>query len=176
MRILRRAPLSLTAPRAAAALTLALIFLAATGCDRDNLPRQIERPAPMFALNDGQHSVDLNKLHGRVIILSFWATWCAPCLEEMPSLEALQRALPQAQIVLIGSTEDFTTYQSYLQQHPITVLSVFDNDQKSNALYGSFRFPETYVIDKNGVIRRKFIGPQDWTSPAILNYLRKLSA
>lgn len=166
----------LTAPRAAAATAIAIFLTIATGCDRDTLPRQLERPAPMFALNDGLHSVDLNRLHGRVVILSFWATWCAPCIEEMPSLEALQSDVPQAQVVLIGSMEDFSTYQSYLTQHPITLLSVFDADQKSNALYGSFRFPETYVIDKNGVIRRKFIGPQDWTSPSILHYLRKLSS
>ena len=51
-----------------------------------------------------------------------------------------------------------------------------DAEQRSNAMYGTFRYPETYVIDKNGMIRRKFIGPQEWTSPEIVSYLKKLAS
>ncbi|MES2392974.1 MAG: TlpA disulfide reductase family protein [Acidobacteriota bacterium] len=153
-----------------------LAAVAAVGCDRDTTPQQLEKVAPTFVLNDGQRSVDIGKLKGKVVVLSFWATWCAPCIEEMPSLEALQRQLPQVQIVLVASQESFTTYTGYLQRHPVSLLTVFDENQTSNALYGSFRFPETYVIDKGGVIRRKFIGPQDWTSPAMVKYLAKLSS
>jgi hypothetical protein len=58
----------------------------------------------------------------------------------------------------------------------VSLLTVFDGNQSSNALYGSFRYPESYVIDKNGVVRRKLIGPQDWTSPEIVEYLRKLAS
>jgi cytochrome c biogenesis protein CcmG/thiol:disulfide interchange protein DsbE len=154
---------------------LLAVVAAAGGCDRDATPRQLGRLAPTFALDDGQHSVDLSKLRGKVVVLSFWATWCAPCIEEMPSLEALQRQLPQIEVVAIASQEDFTDYASFLQRHPVGLLTVFDANQKSNALYGSFRFPETYVIDRSGVIRRKFIGPQEWTSPAMVKYLAKLS-
>jgi hypothetical protein len=54
------------------------------------------------------------------------------------------------------------------------LLTIRDADQKSNALYGSFRFPETYIIDSKGVLRRKFIGPVEWTKPEIIDYLSKL--
>jgi thiol-disulfide isomerase/thioredoxin len=147
-----------------------------SACDRDNRPEQIGKPAPEFALNDGQRSVDLAKFRGRVVVLSFWASWCAPCIEEMPSLELMQRELPQVQVLAVASDEDFSEYQNYIATRHISLLTVFDQAQTSNALYGSFRFPETYIIDKNGVVRRKLIGPQNFTSPDIVDYLKKLAA
>jgi cytochrome c biogenesis protein CcmG/thiol:disulfide interchange protein DsbE len=94
----------------------------------------------------------------------------------MPSLELLQQQMPQVKVVLIASDESFTEYQSYLERHPVHVLTVLDDKQTSNALYGSFRFPETYIIDKQGIVRRKLIGPQDFTSPEIVNQLKRLAA
>jgi thiol-disulfide isomerase/thioredoxin len=146
------------------------------GCDRETRPEQIGRPAPVFALNDGVRSVDLAKLRGHVVVLNFWASWCAPCLEEMPSLEALQQQMPQVDVVLVASDETFTEYESYLARRPVKLLTVFDDKQTSNALYGSFRFPETYIIDKQGVVRRKLIGPQEFASPEIVNQLKTLAA
>jgi cytochrome c biogenesis protein CcmG, thiol:disulfide interchange protein DsbE len=148
----------------------------ATGCDRGTLSDQIGRVAPVFSISDGQHSVDLASLKGKVVILNFWASWCAPCVEEMPSLQALQQAMPQVQVVAVASNEDFAKYQQFVAQQHLTLLTVFDQNQTSNKLYGSFKFPETYVIDKRGVIRRKLIGPQDFTSPSFLRYIRKLNS
>lgn len=147
-----------------------------TGCDRGSHPEQLGTRAPMFALNDGVHSVDLNKLHGHVVLLNFWASWCPPCVEELPSLEQLQRDLPQVQIVAVSMDEDPAAYQRFLKKYSVSLLTVRDGDQRSNGMYGTFRPPETYVIDKDGVIRRKFIGPQEWTSPEIVSYLKKLAS
>ncbi len=160
--------------RGAGALLLALTALA-TGCDRGDHPGQLDKKAPLFALNDGQHAVNLEQLRGQVVVLNFWATWCAPCIEELPSLEALQQALPQVKIVAVATDEDAASYQEFLQRRPVPLLTVFDASQTSNLKYGTFRFPETYIIDKQGLIRRKFIGPQDWTSPEIVDELRKLA-
>jgi cytochrome c biogenesis protein CcmG, thiol:disulfide interchange protein DsbE len=146
------------------------------GCDRGASPRQIGNPAPTFAVNDGQNSVDLAKLRGKVVILNFWASWCAPCIEEMPSLEALHHELPEVQVVAVDSDEEFTQYQTYILQHHIDLTTVFDEKQASNTLYGSFRFPETYIIDKQGVVRRKLIGAQEFTNPDFITYLRKLAS
>ncbi len=154
---------------------VAIIALTA-GCDRDNHPGQIGKPAPEFALNDGLQSVDLAKFRGKVVVLSFWASWCAPCIEEMPSLELMQKELPQIQVLAVASDEDFTEYQTYIATRHVDLLTVFDQKQTSNELYGSFRFPETYIIDKNGVVRRKLVGPQDFTSPDMVEYLKKLAA
>jgi cytochrome c biogenesis protein CcmG, thiol:disulfide interchange protein DsbE len=154
----------------------ALLTFSGTGCDRGSHPEQLGTRAPMFALNDGEHAVDLNKLHGQVVVLNFWASWCAPCLEELPSLEDLQRELPQVQIVAVSTDHDAAAYERFLKQHSVSLLTVRDGDERSNAMYGTVRFPETYVIDKNGMIRRKFIGPQEWTSPEIVSYLKKLAS
>jgi len=154
----------------------ALLAMLPMGCDRGDKPGQIGKAAPVFALDDGQRTVDIAKLRGHVVVLNFWATWCAPCIEEMPSLELLQKELPQVDVVAVASTEDFSEYETYLSRRPVSLLTVFDSQSKSNALYGSFRFPETYIIDKNGVVRRKLIGPQDFTSPEIVDYLKKLAS
>ena len=153
-----------------------LVCALMAGCDRDARPRQIGKIAPVFAITDGQHSVDLAKLRGKVVVLNFWASWCAPCIEEMPSLDALQRELPQIQVVAVDSDEEFAQYQNYIAQHHIDLMTVFDQKQASNALYGSFRFPETYVIDKQGVVRRKLIGAQEFTNPDFVSYLKKLAS
>jgi cytochrome c biogenesis protein CcmG/thiol:disulfide interchange protein DsbE len=157
-------------------LLTVLSCILATGCDRDARPRQIGNPAPTFAVNDGQNTVDLSKLRGKVVILNFWASWCAPCIEEMPSLEALHHELPDVQIVAVASNEEFSQYQTYVLQHHIDLDTVFDEKQASNALYGSFRFPETYIIDKRGIVRRKLIGAQEFTNPDFVKYLKKLAS
>ena len=154
----------------------ALLIFALTGCDRGGHPEQLGTRAPMFALNDGEHAIDLSKLHGRVVVLNFWASWCAPCLEELPSLEQLQRDMPQVQVVAVSTDDDATAYEHFLKEHSVSLLTVRDGEQRSNGMYGTIRFPETYVIDKNGMIRRKFIGPQEWTSPEIVSYLKKLAS
>ncbi len=159
--------------RSAGLLAAAMLV---AGCDRGDHPNQLGTPAPLFSLNDGQHAVNLRALRGQVVVLNFWASWCAPCLEELPSLETLQQELPGVKIVAVAFDEDAVTYQQFLQRRPVPLLTVLDERQSSNALYGTFRPPETYVIDKTGTIRRKFIGPQDWTSPEIVNFLRELAA
>jgi cytochrome c biogenesis protein CcmG, thiol:disulfide interchange protein DsbE len=156
--------------------TAALLIFAVTGCDRGSHPEQLGTRAPMFALNDGEHAVDLNQLHGHVVLLNFWASWCAPCLEELPSLEQLQRDMPQVQVVAVSTDDNAAAYERFLKEHSVSLLTVRDGEQRSNGMYGTSRFPETYIIDKSGMIRRKFIGPQEWTSPEIVNYLTKLAS
>lgn len=148
----------------------------ATGCDRGSHPEQLGRRAPVFALNDGRHAVDLNQMRGRVVVLNFWASWCGPCVEELPSLEQMQQELPQVQVVAVSTDEDAAAYERFVKDHNVSLLTVRDAEQRSNAMYGTFRYPETYVIDKTGVIRRKFIGAQEWTSPEIVGYLKKLAS
>ncbi len=65
-------------------------------------------------------------------------------------------------------------YHSFLKNYNVDLLTVRDADKKSNALYGTFKFPETYIIDRNGIVRRKFIGPVDWSEPEIVDFLNKL--
>ena len=152
-----------------------LLVLSAVGCDRGDHPGYLNEPAPEFSVHDGQHAFDLSQMRGQVVLLNFWATWCAPCIEEMPSLEALGRDLPQVKIIGVATDADPAAYNSYLLRHPLPFFTVLDSAQTSNMKYGTYRFPESYIIDKAGVIRRKFIGPQDWTSPDVENTLRRLA-
>jgi len=154
--------------------SLALGTLVVTGCDRGSHPGNIDKPAPQFVLGDGSRMVDLSKLHGRVVVLNLWATFCAPCIEELPSLLALQRQMPDLAVVAVSMDQDPDVYRRFLVEHHVDVLTVRDENQRVNALYGTVQIPETYIIDKQGVLRRKFIGAQNWTSPEITGYLAKL--
>ena len=147
-----------------------------TGCDRGDHPSQLGTRAPLFTLNDGQRSLDLRALRGQVVVLNFWATWCAPCLAELPALEQMQRELPQVRVIAVATDESAETYRDFLERRPVPLFTIFDATQKANTMYGTFAFPETYVIDKQGTIRRKFISAQEWTSPEIESFLRKLAA
>ena len=90
-------------------------------------------------------------------------------------MQMQQRMKEKGVTVLAVSVDvDQSNYQRFLRDHNVNLLSVRDGDQKSNALYGTFKFPETYVIDRNGVVRRKFIGAVDWTEPDVIEYLGKL--
>jgi cytochrome c biogenesis protein CcmG, thiol:disulfide interchange protein DsbE len=77
-------------------------------------------------------------------------------------------------VLAVSVDVDDNSYRRFLSEHNVSLLSVRDPDQKSNGLYGTFKFPETYVIDRNGVMRRKFIGAVDWTEPDVIEYLGKL--
>lgn len=154
--------------------TFACIALLATGCDRGGHPGRVGNLAPQFVVSDGTHTADLSKLRGRIVVLNLWATWCAPCIEELPSLLEMQSRLPQVTVVAVSMDEDFDTYQRFLAKHHVNLLTVRDPSQKVNAMYGTVQIPETYVIDRQGILRRKFVSAQNWTSPEILDYLNKL--
>ncbi len=153
-----------------------LLLLALSGCYSGTRPPRIGSNAPDFTVQDGQTKVTLSQLRGQVVVLNFWATWCAPCVEEVPSLVEMQRRLKAKGVTVLAVSVDVddNAYRQFVKNHNVTLLTVRDPDQKSPALYGTHLFPETYVIDRNGVMRRKFIGAVDWTEPEITNFLSKL--
>ena len=161
-----------TSQAIAAAVTLAVLL--STGCDRGSHPENINRPAPQFVIGDSTRSVDLSKLRGRIVVLNLWATNCAPCDEELPSLLALQRQMPDLAVVAVSWDEDPAAYRNFLDKHHVDLLTIRDPDQKVASLYGTKLIPETYIIDRQGNLRRKFVNAQDWTSPAIIAYLKHL--
>ena len=144
------------------------------GCDRGSSPTGIGHAAPEFVVSDGITTVDLDKLHGQVVILNLWASFCAPCVEELPSLLALHEKMPQIAVVAVSTDQDNDVYRKFLERHHVTLTTVRDENGRVNQLYGTQLIPETYIIDRNGVIRRKFISAQDWTSPEIEQYLARL--
>jgi cytochrome c biogenesis protein CcmG, thiol:disulfide interchange protein DsbE len=167
-----RPPRRISASFAAAALLLPLLG----GCDRGSRPENIGRPAPEFVVSDGTRTVDLAKLRGHIVLLNLWASWCAPCVAETPSLIALQEQLPNVIVVGISMDENDEAYRRFLDRYHVNFPTVRDPSARVNALYGTAQIPETYVIDQHGVLRRKFVSDQDWTSPEIVSYLKKLAS
>jgi cytochrome c biogenesis protein CcmG, thiol:disulfide interchange protein DsbE len=158
-------------------LLLALFTLSLTACDRGDHPTHIGQPAPAFTLTDADsdaRTVSLAQLHGRIVIVNFWATWCFPCIDELPSLLALQRRMPQVTILAISQDKDAAAYNSFLLTYGVDLLTLRDPSMRIQTLYGTQKIPESYVIDRDGILRRKFVSAQDWTSPEILDYLSKL--
>ena len=154
--------------------SIAFGVLLVSGCDRGDHPGRIGKAAPQFVLNDGSRTIDLSKLRGRVVVLNLWATYCAPCIEELPSLLEMQRRMPEIAVVAVSIDQDSDVYHKFLLDHHVDLLTVRDEEMRVNALYGTAQIPETYIIDRQGIVRRKFVSAQDWTSPEIMSFLAKL--
>jgi len=159
-----------------AAVSACLLLLALSGCYTGSRPPRIGSNAPEFTVQDSDRTVDLNQFHGQIVVLNFWATWCPPCVEEMPSLVEMQRHMKTKGVTVLAVSIDVdeNAYRAFLKQHGVDLLTVRDPAQKTPALYGTHGWPETFIIDRNGMIRRKFIGAVDWTEPEITDYLSKL--
>jgi cytochrome c biogenesis protein CcmG/thiol:disulfide interchange protein DsbE len=154
----------------------ACVLLGLSGCYSGSRPPRIGSTAPEFTVQDSDRTVALNQFRGQVVVLNFWATWCPPCVEEMPSLVEMQRRLKAkgVTVVAVSIDVDRNAYSQFIKDHGVNLLTVRDPGQKTPALYGSHGWPETYIIDRNGVMRRKFIGAVDWTEPEITDFLGKL--
>jgi cytochrome c biogenesis protein CcmG/thiol:disulfide interchange protein DsbE len=159
-----------------AAALIALIMLGLAGCYSGSRPPRIGAAAPNFTVEDSDRKVTLSDFRGQVVVLNFWATYCPPCIEETPSLVRLQRRLKDRGVVVVGVSwdADSDAYHQFLEKQKIDFLTVRDADQKSSRLYGTLKIPETYIIDRNGIVRRKFISSVDWSEPEILDFLNKL--
>lgn len=156
---------------AAAVLTACLL-----GCYSGSRPPRVGSAAKDFSLQDSDRTVTLNQFHGQVLVLNFWATWCPPCMEELPSLITMQDKLRARGVVVLGVSIDVDAdaYHHFLKQRGVNFLTVRDPEQKIAGLYGTSGWPETYVIDRQGVLRRKFIGAVDWSSPDVVEFLTRL--
>ena len=152
------------------------LLSALIGCYSGGNPTRIGSNAPDFTVQDSDHKVTLSQFRGQVVVLNFWGTFCPPCIEETPSLVQMQKRLKSKGVVVVAVSidTDDDAYHKFLKDYKINLITVRDGAQKSSSLYGTFGWPETYVIDRNGVIRRKFIGAVDWSSPEITEYLSKL--
>ena len=173
---LRAAPIDYykSVKRFATSIVLACIVLMA-GCNSSHPPR-IGSAAPDFTITNTDRTVSLSQFRGKPVLLNFWASWCGPCIEETPSLVELQKQLgSKVTVIAVSEDADEAAYKQFIRDHNVDLLTVRDTgSQRTNEIYGTFKYPETFVIDSNGKIVRKFIGATDWTSPDIVDYLKKL--
>jgi len=154
---------------------LAAVLAVCVGCNDQPKLRLIGAHAPDFTVQDSDRKVSLHDYRGKIVVLNFWSPHCAPCIAEMPSLVQLQKRMGD-KITVVGVAVDATNdeYHAFLQKHGIDFLTVLDSAKDGYNLYGATGYPETTIIDRDGMVRRKFVLAENWTSPEIVEYLRKL--
>jgi cytochrome c biogenesis protein CcmG/thiol:disulfide interchange protein DsbE len=160
-------PLQLAAVGLVAVLLVLLGVRVASAGRADGLASAVragKRPAaPVFALRrlDGRGTVDLAALRGRVVLLNFWASWCAPCKQEAAKLEAAWRRWRGRGVVFVGiDAQDFDSdARRFIGKHGITYLNVHDGAGATAARYGVSGFPETWLVDRRGRLVAHVAGP-----------------
>jgi peroxiredoxin len=152
-----------------------LLVLFARPDYRQGEPSIRGRTAKDFRLTLDGTPTRLSDMRGKVVLLNFWATWCQPCREEAASLNLLQRRIaPLGGTVLginAGVDDNQAAYDDFLVAYKVAFPTYLDSSKRIALDYGTTMYPETYVIDRKGHLDRKIVGPQDWTSPAMLAYL-----
>jgi peroxiredoxin len=122
--------------------------------------------------------VSLASLRGKVVLLNFWATWCRPCEEELPAMQRLHRTLEGTDFALVAVSvdADAAPVEAFRDRLGLGFLLLLDSDQKIAREYQTFRFPESLLIGRDGVILERFVGPKDWDAPAYVESIRRLLA
>ena len=132
-------------------------------------PLTVGKEAPDFALPslEGDKTVHLSDFRGKVVFLNFWATWCKPCKEEMPSMEVLYKNFEKDGLVVLAVSIDRVTTKKdippFVKGLGLTFPILVDSWGQTDKRYKLMGVPETYVIDRQGILREKVIGPRDWT-------------
>jgi cytochrome c biogenesis protein CcmG/thiol:disulfide interchange protein DsbE len=155
-------------------ITLLTPLALVSACDRGAHPGLTGKTAPDFTVSDDASTVHLADYRGKVVLLNFWATWCGPCIEEMPALLQLHRDRPDLAILAVSIDVDEDQYKRFITMRHVNLTTVRDPDQKAAKLYHTEGWPETYIIDRSGVVRRKLVGDPDWSNPEIRAYLNSL--
>lgn len=133
-------------------------------------------PAPAFSIKtDEGKVVTASAFGGKILVLNFWATWCAPCVQEIPSLNEFQRRFAKSGVVVVAISVDKNDrkYKTFLSRIPVSFETARDPSQDVSAEYGTFQFPETYII-KDSRIMRKFPNAEDWLSDDMTQYVQSL--
>jgi cytochrome c biogenesis protein CcmG/thiol:disulfide interchange protein DsbE len=133
--------------------------------------------APEFQLvSDAGRPIALKDFQGKFLVLNFWATWCPPCLEELPSLNRFHEQFAAKGLVVLGISvdEDANAYREFLKKAGVQFLTARDPEKKIPRTYGTFKYPETYFIDRQGKVVQKIIGARDWSDPQLVADVEQL--
>jgi cytochrome c biogenesis protein CcmG, thiol:disulfide interchange protein DsbE len=134
-------------------------------------------PTPQLSLRDlTGREVNLADLKGKVVLVNFWATWCAPCIQEMPSMQRLQDKLGLAgfEVLAINYQEGQARINDFLKKRPLKLTILRDHDGSVRTGWGVRVFPTTFVIDTEQRIRYTVTGDMDWSSPKVESQIREL--
>jgi peroxiredoxin len=140
---------------------------------------EVDFPAPGFSLEivGGRNIVNLSDYKGKVVLLNFWASWCFPCREEMPSMQELYQIFKDREFEILAVNLDKFGEEkvlSFVSNYGLTFPILLDKELKTAQIYEVRNIPTTYIIDKNGIIKEKIIGEKHWTEPELVNKIETL--
>jgi peroxiredoxin len=145
----------------------------------DSAPR-VGQPVPDFTLPALQgRSVQLSALRGKVVFINVWATWCPPCIEEMPSIQQLyDRFQGRGLEVLTISVDPLgaQVVEPFMREHQLRFPVLLDTKGTIERLYRTAGYPESFIVDKGGRLVEKVIGPRDWAHPQMFAMFERLMA
>jgi peroxiredoxin len=152
---------------------LALCLLPFVACSKENTSPAGQPLAADFTLRalDGQlHK--LSDYRGKVVFLNFWATWCPPCRAEIPSMERLNEVLGSKDFVMlaVNADDNVKDLEAFVKENPHNFTIFSDADAKIQQLYHVEKFPETFIIDRQGRIVEHIVGARDWSSTEALKF------
>jgi thiol-disulfide isomerase/thioredoxin len=155
---------------------VAVLYVFAMPTYRQGEPSIAGRVAPDFAMEIDGKAMRLADLRGKVVVLNFWASWCPPCVEEMPSLIELHKRIENRGGLVLGVNldDDEAAYERFVIEHKVVFPNHRDTSKSIPPAYGTAMYPETYILSRDGRIARKVVGPQEWTSPEMLSVLDTL--
>ncbi len=132
--------------------------------------------APEFSITaDNGRTITRSNFGGKLLVLNFWATWCLPCVEEIPSLDQFQKAFAGNVTVLgISVDQNQAAYRNFLGKTRPAFLTARDPSAKISSDYGTYKYPETYIINSEGKVVEKIIGPTTWTDPNMVARVKAL--
>jgi peroxiredoxin len=155
---------------------LALFVVALYTTLRDTTVKVGDR-APDFSIRaDNGKVITPRDFGGKVLIVNFWASWCAPCVYEAPSLNKLARELGPKGLVVLGISQDESEqgYRKFIDKFQISFLTARQHDETIKHSYGTIQIPESYVIGPDGKILEKVVSDVDWTSGPMVDYFKSL--
>ncbi len=133
--------------------------------------------APDFSITtDSGRTVSRAEFGGKLLVLNFWATWCPPCIEELPSLDQFQRQFASSGVVVLGVSVDQNTqaYRRFLSRAKVAFQTARDPEARVSSDYGTFKYPETYIIGRDGKVLEKVVGATTWTDPEMISRIKAL--
>jgi peroxiredoxin len=137
---------------------------------------EVGSPAPDFELNDSKGRLwRLADLRGKVVYINFWATWCTTCKAEMPYKESLYEKMQDRPFQMLGMLfkDDPANLISYYKTQKVSPPTLIDPGNEIARQFGLTGVPETFIIDKEGIIRERLVGPREWDSPEIIAMLEE---
>ena len=164
------------------ALALLLVFvygfLTRESVDSGDTAPRIGKPLADFTLPDLQgHAVQLAALRGKVVFVNVWATWCPPCVEEMPTIQQLYERLHGRGLEILAVSLDALGAQvvaPFMQSHRLSFPTLLDTKNLVQRLYRTTGVPESFIVDKRGILVDKVVGPRDWAHPQLLAQFERL--